>query len=348
MQIHDFDGYDDYPTAQLLREHVRIVGAAVSIVSGGRNGGNRLRCNAAANYVCRAFKTSPAEVVIGAYLEIAAFPVPFLEFRDATNGQVYLIVESDGSIGVYRPSIPENDFNYPLPYNDGYRTLLGRTAAGVISAALPFHIQARLLVSDTVGELEIRVNGVPRLTLTNQDTRTGTATITNILIGNGNVPGGGVAVYVDDLWSASTFVGDRRVDSHYPIADGANQDGVASSGPADPHYPMVDEPSPDDDTSYVTLDAAGERESYGCEDFKNPGASIDAVMIVVDAKKTDAGAATLATHIRQDATNDDGTTQGITTDYARYKQVYETDPVRTGAWDEAGFEAAEFGLKKVA
>lgn len=374
MAIHDFDGYDDYVTALLLREHVRVESSTyVAIVSGGRNSGNRLECKCYdsggtiySGRVVRAVTPTVATTLAwGAYLSLSNLTEQtyLFDVRDAVTSHLLVLVATDGSIGVYRSS-KLGDWGNRSDYNNeiGFSaTELGRTVAGVVSAGVPFHFQAKVLVSDTVGTVEVRVNGVTVLTLTGQDTRNGsTATITNLLYGvarpgvlaSGAAGALNVTAYFDDLWLADDFVGDRRVDSHYPIEDGANQDGTPSS--VGDHFALVDEASPDDDTSYVTLAAADDRESYGVEAFKNTGATIDAVMVVMDAKKTDAGSATLGAHIHSPGspgTDYDGTAQGLTTDYARYKQVYETDPDSGSPgdpWDEAGFNAAEFGDLKVA
>lgn len=353
--IYDFDGFEDYPTAGIAREHLRT-GGDLAVVSGGRNGGNRLRCNSVNGYISgfggRAIAAAPATVAVGAYVQSVSLAslVYLLDFRDTTQSHVLISVNVDGSVSVSR-STYSGDFGYSGTFGyGGQATVLGTSAPGLVSADAPFHLQVKVTVDNAAGAVEVLVNGVPALTLTGKDTQNaGTASVTHVLYGG---PGGLGYVYFDDVWLADDFIGDRRVDSHFPTSDGANQDGTPSS--AGDHFAMVDEATPDDDTSYVTLAAASDRESYGCEDFKNPGASIDAVMVVLDAKKTDAGAATLGTHIHgpgSPGTDYDGTAQGLTTDYGRYKQVYETDPDSGSPgdpWDEAGFNAAEYGAVKAA
>ncbi len=353
--IHDYDGYDDYPTAQLAREHPRTVGA-VTIGAGGRNGGTHLICTGRKAYACRAVPISPpGELVIGAYLTFSALDCYFADFRDATKSQICFYVGGDGSISAYRftSSVYESDFGGSLQWNDGYRALLGSSAAGVVAAGQGANVQLRVLVSDTVGVIGVMVNGALVLTLTGQDTRNGIAGISNVLLGNGNDSTHGSGnVTVDDLWLADDYVGDMRADSHYEISDGPHQDGTPSTGVD--HYACVDETSPNDDTDYVALANAGDRECYGIEAFKNSGAAIAAVMIVLDAKKVDAGGATLGAHIHgagSPGADYDAAGQGLTTAYTRIKQLYQTDPDSGSpetAWDEAGFEALNYGYKKVA
>lgn len=345
--IYDFDGFEDYATAGIDREHLRT-GGDLAVVSGGRNGGNRLRCSNN-GFGARVIAAAPATVAIGAYLEVASLAtvVYLFDFRDASRSHLTVRVNVDGSVTVMR-SLTNGDFAYDGAFGYGgyLPTVLGSSAAGTVSAGTPFQIQVKVAIDNATGAVEVRVNGVAVLTLTNQDTQNaGSATVTHILYGGAGATG---YVYVDDLWLADDFLGDRRVDSHFPTSDGTNQDGTPSS--AGDHFAMVDEASPDDDATYVTLAAADDRESYGVEAFKNTGASIDAVMVVLDAKKTDAGAANLGASVRAGAADYDGASQGLTTAYARLKEVYATDPASGSpgtVWDEAAFNAAEFGAVKV-
>jgi hypothetical protein len=355
--IYDFDGYEDYATAGLLREHVRVeVPGNLSIVTGGRNGGHRLKCDCTGNSLGaagRVVRAIPelATVAFGVYMEVSSLArlLGLFQLRDATTGHVVISVNTDGSLTVAR-AYTLTDFSEYLNFPLYGMTTLGTSAAGVVVAGTPFHFQAKVTIADAAGAVELKVNGVIVLTLTGVDTRNGgTATVTNILHGAVAGSAGSASVYYDDFWVADDYVGDRRVDSHFPTSDGTNQDGTPSAAGA--HYAMVDEaPEPDDDTSYVTLTSAGQRESYGVDDFKNTGATIDAAMIVLDAKKTDAGAATLAAHVHGAGSpaDYDGTPQGLTTSYSRIKEVLSADPISGDPWDETTFNAAEFGDQKAA
>ncbi|HUU82757.1 MAG TPA: hypothetical protein VM243_04555 [Phycisphaerae bacterium] len=346
--IYDFDGFEDYATAGILREHVRVNGAP-TIVSGGRNGGSRLRCSAA-QWVCRAFPSALTEFCISGYFESnVAATSHFLGFRNALYESLQARLASDGSLAFYACAssiYAGGDFGD----NVGY-ALLGATPSALFVANEPVHVAVEVLLGATTGEIHVYRNGVLFYQLLNVNTNGSglTPTITNFLLGSKTT----AVIYADDVIVSSASVGDRRVDSHFPTADGDHQDGTPSTG--SDHYAVVDEaPEPNDDTDYVTLATADDRESYGCEAFKNSGATIDAVMVVLDAKKTDAGTATLAASVRTPGSpgaDFDGTAVGVSTTYGRQKEVYQWDPASgspAAAWDEAGFNAAEFGAVKVA
>jgi hypothetical protein len=359
--IYDFDGYEDYPTAQLGREHVRVeIPANVSVVSGGRNGGSRLACVSngsnlgTTGRVVRAMPTV-ATLCWGHYLMVTslATTVWLYDLRDATVSHVLIVANVDGSLAAYRSTGTNNfDFGSNGATLGNSAVLLGTTAAGTILAGEEFALKAKVTVDDASGVIELYVNGVQVLTLTGQDTRnSGTATITNLLHGAGRNGGAGSAtVYYDDFWAGSTVLpGDRRVDSHYPIQDGAETGFTPSSGTD--HYAMVDEASPDDDTSKVTAVTPGLRDTYKVEAFKNPGGSIDAVKTVLTCKKVAPNSAQLATCIYSNAAPHDGTAQGLTTTWMNVGEVAEVDPGTSAAWAENAFGAAgtaDFGQHKAA
>jgi hypothetical protein len=88
------------------------------------------------------------------------------------------------------------------------------------------YFEIKATIHDTTGSIELRINGVPALNLVNQDTRNaGTGVVNAIRIGGTNSFGPIWAM--DDLYICNTsgstnndFLGDIRVDTLYPNADG--------------------------------------------------------------------------------------------------------------------------------
>ena len=355
FELYDADNYSDYDTSQLLREHVRVRSPAdVSLVAGGRNGGGRLRivgkiCSSQVVAV-RAISASPHSLAWGAYLTLTALPYPtfFCEVRDAVTGHVVFGGNPDGSIAAYRSNT--GDMGNAGAVGSAV-TLLGTSAPGLIAEGQAFAFKGFVTVSDTVGVVQVWLNGVEVLTLTGVDTRNeSTDTITALSWGctwRNSVSG---LLYVEDFWCGSEMLpGDRRVDVHYPIADGADADWTPSAG--GDHYAMVDEATPDDDTTTITATAVDSRDTFQVEDFKNPGGAIDGLVVVAVGKRADANSAQFATCVRSGGTTYDGTPIGITTIYEHHKQAYTQDPGTAAAWAEAAFGAtgtAKFGVHKAA
>jgi uncharacterized protein CbrC (UPF0167 family) len=344
--VLDFDGFDDYTTAQILRENIRVTGAP-TIVSGGRNGGNRLRFNSNSTIaICRAVPTSPGEVVVSFIFNPVAIRTAYIvEFRDVERGQILIRLNADGSLS----ALLESYIYAASDWGDYASTLLGSSGAGLITAGIDQRIDLRVKIDNTVGEIEFRLNGVQILNLSGIDTRCNSGVISNFLLGcSAQVTT--TDFYFDDLYVATSFLGtDVRVDSHYSIADGANTDFTPSSGTD--HFAMVDESTADDDTTKVTATTPGSRDTYKVEAFKNPGGTIYSVKTCLTAKKVEANSAQLATCIRSGSTNYDGTAQGLTTDWANLGEVANTDPGTSAAWAETAFGAGgtgEFGMHKAA
>jgi hypothetical protein len=104
-------------------------------------------------------------------------------------------------------------------------TSLGNTAAGVITAATWHYIELSCTISDTLGTVNLRVNGQSVLSLTNQDTRNGTpTTVDTIQIGALNGGRGGQHI-IDDLYvtDSVTPLGEQRIETLYPSADTAQK-----------------------------------------------------------------------------------------------------------------------------
>lgn len=354
MAIYDMDGYQDYDTATLAREYVRVNAPAnVSIVTGGRNGGNRLRCYCAGpsesswGAVVRALPCAVQTLAWGHYITLSNLATAkyLYDVRDATRSHLLFRVETDGSLTVCRAGRTE-DWGYWDTYAP---TVLGTTAPGLVQATIPFALKALATIDDAAGAVDLYINGVRVLNLTDIDTRNGgTATITNLLHGASSKDA--FTAHYEDFWCGSEMLpGDRRVDSHFPIADGANTDWTPSAG-AD-HYAMVDEAVPDDDTTKITTATVDHRDTCKVESFKNTGAAIDAVKVVLTAKKVEPNSAAVAACIRSGGANHDGSVLPITTTWEHVGEVFDADPGTSSAWAEAAFGAAgtaEFGVHKAA
>lgn len=359
MAILDADGYQDYPTAQILRHHVRSVvptGASIAITTGGRNGYNKLVFTGGTNatpYVCRALKVPAAEIVVQIFIQPSTVPAGLrtglIEFRDSSVSQVWIGLNSDGSLSALRhtSSSGADDFGgWPTMTSV---TVLGTTAAGIVQAGHGVSLAVRLKVGDADGEVEIKANGVVVLATVTGDTRNGAATISSVLYGlKGGSGWSGATLSCEDLVVSTAFLsGDKRVDSLFPIADGTLTDWAKSTG-AD-GYALIDEAAPNDDTDYVSTYAVNARSTFKVEAVKNPGAPLDAVMTVLEVRKEDAGDATVAPCIYGGAAAHDGTAQGLATSYGPLTEVFAEDPGTAAAWAEAAFGAdgtAEFGAQK--
>ena len=137
------------------------------------------------------------------------------------------------------------------------------------------------------------------------------------------------------------FLGDCRIDTIYPSADGTYSDFTPSTGST--HYTLVDEATPNT-TDYVSSSTVGNRDSYQFQDIAALSAqTIYGVQVNAAIVKDDAGARSAATFVRSGSSNSDGAGVGLSTSQTYISQIFTTDPNTGAAWTESAVNAAQFG-----
>jgi hypothetical protein len=130
----------------------------------------------------------------------------------------------------------------------------------------------------------------------------------------------------------------------YANADGAHSQFGVSSGSA--HYSLINEATPDGDTSYVTDSTPGHYDTYVFDDIDS-GATVYGVQLNLYARKDDAGTRQIAPVIRHSGTDHDGTTVTLGTSYGFTRELHDKDPTGTD-WTPSTVNANEYGVKEVA
>lgn len=202
------------------------------------------------------------------------------------------------------------------------------------------------------GYIEVRLNQVPIITAPNAATS---------FCGNGRPPikgytfaqirGGNGAPddLFDDLYLADDFLGDIRVDTHFPNVDGATEEWTRSTG--NDSYALLDDgssrvgaaASQDGDTTYISSTTLNQITRVGVENFKGTG-TIQAVSMHFAHRKTDAGASGISP-VWYQTTNTVRSQRDSSTGYRYDEQVEVTQP-EGGAWNSTAFNALEVGVKK--
>ena len=250
--------------------------------------------------------------------------VPLINFRDeAFVSQVGILVNSTYGINVYRDS-----------------TLLGSSADNVFRDLYWQYLEVKVTISDTVGEVTVRINGVQVLNLTSQDTKNGSDYIRYIKM---------VAVfndliaYFDDLYvDDAQFHGDCRIKTFMPDSiSSTNNSFTASAGNKDE---CVDETISNEDTDYIYSDTLNHKQGFGI--------TTGSLGTVIGVKlnnhcRVDAGGSRKITPlIRSNSTDYYGTeTDFIPESYKFESEIFEDDPDDSNVWTQTKLEAAEFGLE---
>lgn len=226
------------------------------------------------------------------------------------------------------------------------------TSSGMASLNTWYHCAITYKASATVGFFSFYVDGVQKLTWSGN---TATA-ITGVYMGGGlgvGNAGWGSTAYFDDFYCDDT------------VAE-------ADAAPTSPRFPFLiengagnytnwgvntgtntaalDDGVPDDDTTYTYATASGVKDSFALTNTTAgvtvpAGYSIEAVIPIAWAKKTDAGtASTLKVGTRLSATDLVGSAQTLATSYGPVWERQTTKP-GGGAWTEANIDAAEIYLE---
>ena len=352
MALYDWDGYQGYSTAGILREHQRVNGTP-TIVTGGRFGGKRLYCQATAvegDYVARFVPFAPATLAVGFFLtpsnQLAA-PIYLFEFQNADGGHLCGRLNADGSLSVLRGA-PVCGVDFSGRLEGG--TLLKTSEAGVLSSSIGASVQVKVTIDHVAGAVDIVVNGTNVLHLTDADTQNGdNATITNFLHGCAFCGPAATGVSYEDLVMATDLPGDMAVNSHFMTGDSAvdHAGDILGGDGSTEHYKRINEqPEPDNATTRVRLNAVDDADGYTHEALKTPGAAIAGVMVVTDCALESPGWGSVGARWRIGGVAHDAPGQGVGTGWYRIKTRYPTNPATEAAWEEAEFNGAELALRK--
>jgi hypothetical protein len=154
--------------------------------------------------------------------------------------------------------------------------------------------------------------------------------------------------FLDDAGSApwDDLLGDVRVETLYPTAEGANSDFTPSSGTD--NALLVDESSGtyhDGDTTYVSSNVIGDKDTYVTSDLEITAGTIYAVQTCITAKKDDANLREVAQVIRQGGVDYGGAVDhALNASYLTYVEINEQDP--TGSdWTVSSVNGNEYGIE---
>lgn len=214
------------------------------------------------------------------------------------------------------------------------------------------YIECKLTIDNTVGSLQVKVNGVTDINLSGIDTQAqSTATADRIYIGN-------VLSfvypdhYMDDIYICdgtgsapfNDFLGDIRVSSLLPNGNGNSSQFVGSDGNSTDNYLLVDDVGAASATDYVGSANVGDKDTYAMANLPSASGTVHAVKPVMVATKTDAGARSIASVVRLSGTEVDSANFPLTASYEFFTDIRQTKP-GGGSWDVTSVNSMEAGLK---
>lgn len=320
------EGFDTLTTAQITRRYPTAVG--YSIASPGKDG---------TGYRLNNYDTS------------ASLPIP------VTARDQYIVgFDFKTSGGAYNPFLKfrNNDTDIlALAHVGGYLRINIRgganqdSAAGVLLADTWMSIQVKLIISATVGQVIIKVNGVTIFNLTNQNT--GTSDINKILLGGaGNYQGWSY----DNLWILNATgshsndfpLGVMRVAAMVPTSDATPNQFTPSTGTD--HFALVDDAQSDDDTSYVYSETPGHVERFGISAAPGTIAEVHGAMVWATMRKDDIDAKFARVQATSGSTTVESGDIDVPLTYSEYGLLVPQDPDTNAQFDEAGINALKIGI----
>jgi hypothetical protein len=278
-------------------------------------------------------------------LGIAAGVIHFLGDSGATH-HVQMRVNSFGAVEIYRGgSTNTGDLG----------TLLASSAPGVIVVNNWYHVETKVLLSDTVGTIEVRVNGISVVTFSGDTKNAGTGSVIDfIYLGGASGTNNYAGANFDDvaIWNGAgslnnDFLGDCSVQTLLPTGDGNYSQWVGSDGNSVNNSLLVDEPGNPNTSDYVESGTSGNKDSYAFGDLPAGTLSVKGVVIRSYAAKSDAGAQLYRNFARISGTDYAGADKGpsVTPAYIGFSDLMEISPATSTAWTPAEVNGAEFGVE---
>lgn len=306
--------------------------------TGGRFGGGAYRLDGAFDIVVRGI-ANHTTVVAG-----AAFKMNPFDSMDVFN--VLLRFSEAGvtdhvTVGIHHGAIR-------VKRGGGAGTLLGTSATRPILNSLWHYVEAKVFLSDTVGTVEVHVDGVQVLSLTVKDTLNGGAGVIDQI--TWGAPFTGSDTWIDDLYIDDTnILGDLRIDLLMPDGDG-NYTELGTTFPASPttHWDKVEEIGPDDDTSYNNGSAVNQRDTFTMGNLTAITAQTIHGIQQVTYGKHDGTATNHRAKLRISSTDYDGASLALASSYGYLLEIWDLDPnAGPGAWVESVINAMESGYEEL-
>lgn len=289
MTLQLFDGFE---VATFLRNNAILSAGAISSQAG-RTGGKAARISASGATLSFPLPTPAAVVYVG-----FAFKENGAAWGSTTAGSFLLNTYGDAGATQHVCVGVSNDGRITVKRGGPNGTLLA-TGVPVLVANAWHYFEAKVVISDTVGEVVVKIDGAEYLNATNLDTKNaGTlTTISTVVLGQFGTCDYDDLYVCDGLGAApyNTFLGDKVVKATRPDGAGASTGFTPSAGS---NYQCVDE-DPWTTADYVAASAAAS-DLYSHADVSG-FSSVDALQVITYSLKTDAGARTLRTLARSNS-----------------------------------------------
>jgi hypothetical protein len=234
-------------------------------------------------------------------------------------------------------------------------TVLGSYVVNPISYTDFYYFECKCVLSDTVGSVEVRMNGNVIINLTGIDTKNGGTKTVFDSVGIGpSQTLNNVHDVVDDFYicngagsTNNNFLGDVAVETLYPSGDGSSSQFLGSDGNSVSNYLLVDEPNVPILTDYVEDAVSGHRDLYAIGNLVRSSGPVYGVQVTDHVRNSDSGAISAKTALKSGAVVANGPDFPVTTTWKTTWKMHELDPDGAIPWTIAKVNAVEAGVEVV-
>ncbi len=314
------DGFDHYGAAEIAE---KFWNGQISAMVPGRGFGGQAMDVVVNNPVYKIMPSTYSTVIAAAAFKINGGPGLLMNLETASGAIVAALALNASDL---------------LTLTDSAGNLIA-TGTTTVPVGTWFQIELKVIVGSS-GHGTVHLNGGPEIASTLGNF--GTTNVGRISFWCTTLGGDTFVddvVVIDTSGSAPTndFLGDIRVETIYPVADGSYTDWTPKFGTD--HYQMVNEHLIDGDGSFVYDANPGDKDSYILETFIG---TIFGAQLNIGARKGDAPLRQIKPLIKQSGTDYLGALATLSSDYVFYSWQLDKDP--SGAdWLAATINADEFG-----
>lgn len=336
MALQFFTGFDYYDELQVQRVWDYYQNGASTP---GRFGGFAYSWNNQGGFLSTSVPAA-STVILG-----MAF---FLSYGDATNP---IIVFQDATTSLTSP-ITQVDIR--VTSDAGFQVTRNGT---VIATSLPNlftfnfwnYLEVKVFVHDSTGFVQIRLNGQTYLNATTLDTKYTGNNYINMVRVQPFASTGAFNFKIDDMYlcddtgsSNNNFLGECRVQTQFPSADGERNDFLGVGDTA--NWKCVDETPADDDLTYVRSAVVGNIDNYVMGTLALSG-TIFGMQLNVTHRKDDVGSRTVTPSIKVGTTYYEGALFPCNSDYSTAQKIWEKNPDTGVAWTNVSLNNIFAGVK---
>jgi len=331
MAVVFMAGFDYQSAVQIIG--TRWSGAANTVIAGRLAGQAVTVVNSATLTAILPSSYSTIHVGYAASFTVASTDV-YCNLVGAAANRVRLELITSGATKVFN-----------LKNNAGTTLATGTTP---IVANTWYYLELKVVISATVGTVELRLNGSTTAECSGTGLNTGSTNIDSINF----ITSASQQQWVDDLYvidttgsaPTNTWLGDVRIETLKPSGNSATNTAWAGV-----YTDYDDATSHDGESTTITSSTPGDRETATLTDLSVGTGTVFAVQTHIVARKDDAGTRTVAPVLRFGGNNYDGTTSAaLSTTYQDLAQIYDRQDPSPADWSISTVNAMEAGVKEVA